>query len=70
MLFITQQFARISDYSEVDKLHIKCKKELGACKNLYGQASFVNKPDVDDWFKNQLPILFKEFKKNKFLVQI
>ena len=63
-----RQFASISGYDNVDKLDInwinrwKSREEV-ACKKLHGEAASVDEACVDDWHKNRLPILLKEFKK-------
>ena len=70
LLLKAQQYASICGYDNVDKLDInwinrwKSREEV-ACKKLHGEAASVDEECVNNWYKNRLPILLKEFKKEQ-----
>ncbi|CAM1320828.1 TIGD6 (predicted) [Pycnogonum litorale] len=67
LLLKAQQFARACGYENPEKLDInwinrwKLREEI-VCKKLHGEAESVDQEAVDDWLKNRLPALLKEFK--------
>ena len=69
LLLKAQQFASICGHDKVDKLDInwinRWKSKEVASKKLHGEAASVDEACVDDWHKNRLPILLKEFKKEQ-----
>ena len=70
LLLKAQQFARICGHDNVDKLDInwinrwKSREEF-ACKKLHGETAAVDEACVNNWYKNRIPILLKEFKEEQ-----